>query len=64
MRKMATNKKPVLYIDMDNTITNSIKKIVELWKRKYNGTSKYKPIHWTEINSFDFKGMFVKKKDK
>lgn len=59
--KMLNNKKPTLYIDFDNTLVNSIKKIVELWQRKYNGTSRYKPIHWTEIETYDFKELNVSK---
>ncbi len=55
--------KPVLYVDVDNTTINSIKKIVDIWKRKHNGKSDYKPIHWTEINSFDFVELNISKEE-
>ena len=60
---LVLNEKPVLYVDFDNTLVNSIKKIVDIWKRKYNGTSKYKPIHWTEIDTFDFKELNVPREE-
>lgn len=55
--------KPILYIDFDNTIVNSTKKIVEMWKRKHNGKSDYKNIHWTEIYTFGFEELNISKEE-
>ena len=47
-------KKPIIYVDFDNTIVNSTKQIVKLWKRRHNGKFDYKTIDWTEIYTYKF----------
>lgn len=60
---MQNNIRPTLYIDFDNTLFNSTKKFVDMWKRYNNGKSTYKPIHWTEIYTYDFKELNVSKEE-
>lgn len=37
----------------DNTIANSIKRIVELYNEDYNYYDGYKYIHWTEVETYE-----------
>lgn len=46
--------KPKLFLDLDNTTINSIKKIVELYDKDFGKYKNYKPVHWTEINTYEF----------
>ena len=47
-------KKPKLFIDFDNTITNSTKAIVDLYNEDFKYYKKYEYVHWTDIRSWDF----------
>ena len=49
--------KPKLFLDLDNTTINSIKKIVELYDKDFGKYKNYKPVHWTEINTYEFKEL-------
>ncbi len=40
---------------IENTIINSIKTIVELYNEDYKYYSNYQYIHWTDINTWDFR---------
>lgn len=42
---------------MDGTATNSIKKIVDLYDEDFHLYKDYKKVHWTDINSWDFKEL-------
>lgn len=46
-----------LIFDFDNTIVNATKKIVELYDTDFWKYKNYKPIHWTEINTYGFKEL-------
>ena len=47
-------KKPKLFIDYDNTITNSTKAIVDLYDEDFKYYKKFEYIHWTDIRTWDF----------
>lgn len=47
--------KAKLYIDMDNTIINSVKAICDMYNEDYQYYPNYKYIHWTDIHTYDFK---------
>lgn len=49
--------KQKLFVDFDSTLVNSIEKIVELYNTDFKYYKNYKPIHWTEINTYDFKEL-------
>lgn len=46
-----------VYLDFDCTLVNSIKKIVDMYNKYYQIFSNYKPIHWTEINTWNFEEL-------
>lgn len=43
-----------IYVDLDGTTFNTIKRIVELYDLDFNNYPNYKQVHWTEINSWEF----------
>lgn len=45
------------------TIVNSIKKIVELYSIDFQFYKEYKPIHWTDINTYGFEELKLINKD-
>ena len=47
-------KKPKLFIDYDNSITNSTKAIVDLYNEDFKYYKKYEYVHWTDIRTWDF----------
>ena len=47
-------KKHKLFIDYDNSITNSTKAIVDLYNEDFKYYKKYEYVHWTDIRSWDF----------
>jgi 5'(3')-deoxyribonucleotidase len=53
-----------LYIDFDGTLINSIKKVVSLYDKDYSFNSKYKKVHWTEIESWGFNELSLANIDK
>lgn len=55
--------KQKLFIDFDSTLVSSIEKIVELYNTDFKYYKEYKPIHWTEINTYDFKELTLINKD-
>jgi 5'(3')-deoxyribonucleotidase len=57
------NNKKKLIIDVDGTITQSVGAIVTLYDIDYKNTKGYKKVHWTEINSWDFKELTLASKE-
>lgn len=49
--------KKKLFIDFDGVIVNTIKAIVDLYNEDFRHYKNYKPVHWTEINTWDFKEL-------
>ena len=49
--------KPKLFLDLDCTTINSTKKIVELYNKDFWKYKNYKPVHWTEIDTYEFKEL-------
>ena len=47
-------KKPKIFVDYDNTITNSTKAIVDLYDEDFKYYKKFEYIHWTDIRTWDF----------
>ena len=47
-------KKPKLFIDYDNSITNSTKAIVDLYNEDFKYYKKYEYVHWTDVRTWDF----------
>lgn len=43
-----------LFIDLDGTTFNTIKRIVELYDLEFRNCDNYTRVHWTEINSWEF----------
>jgi 5'(3')-deoxyribonucleotidase len=48
-----------LFLDMDGTLINSIKRVVELFDEDYLEHKGYYKVHWTDINSWDFKELLL-----
>lgn len=44
-----------LYVDFDGVIVNTIKTIVDLYNEDFKYYKKFKPIEWSDINSWNFK---------
>lgn len=44
-----------LFIDFDSTITNSIKRICEMYNEEYVNHPKFKPARWQFVETWDFK---------
>lgn len=51
--KIISNKKTI-FCDFDGVIANTIKSIVTLYNQDFKYYKDFKPIHWTEINTWDF----------
>lgn len=43
-----------IYVDLDGTTFNTIKRIVELYDLEFSNHPDYTRVHWTEINSWEF----------
>ena len=43
-----------LYIDLDNTVFNSVKAVVDLYNIDFCKHDNYKHIHWTDISEYGF----------
>lgn len=43
-----------IFCDFDGVISNTIKCIVELYNEDFRYYKDFKPIHWTDINTWDF----------
>jgi 5'(3')-deoxyribonucleotidase len=52
-----------LFVDFDGTLVNSIKKVVELYDQDYSSHDNYKNVHWTSIDSWDFKELKLLNKE-
>lgn len=46
--------KPILYLDFDGTLVNTIKQIVRMYNYDFGYHSNYKYVDWRDINSWDF----------
>ena len=44
-----------IYVDFDGCIVNTIKRITEMYNEDFKYYKCFKEIHWTDINSWDFK---------
>lgn len=55
--KKCSQNKEKLYIDFDGVVVNTIKAIVDLYNEDFKYYSKYKPVPWTEINTWGFKEL-------
>ena len=47
-------KKPKIFVEYDNTITNSTKAIVDRYDEDFKYYKKFEYIHWTDIRTWDF----------
>jgi 5'(3')-deoxyribonucleotidase len=56
------NKKKII-TDFDGTVANSIKKIVQLYDEDFHLYSNYRKIHWTNINTWEFKELSLANKN-
>ena len=56
-------KEQKLIIDFDGTIINATKKIVELYDTDFCKYSNHTPIHWTDINTYEFEELTLINKD-
>lgn len=43
-----------IFVDFDGVIANTIKAIVSLYNEDFKYYKKFKPVHWTDINTWDF----------
>lgn len=43
-----------IFVDFDNTVVNSIKRIVELYNEDYQYYDNFKHINWTDIKTWEF----------
>ena len=46
-----------LYLDFDNCIVNTIKRVVDMYNNEFKNHKDYKHINWTDIQTFDFKEL-------
>ena len=46
--------KKKLFLDFDGVIVNTVKAIVELYNNDFQFYKNYRPVHWKEINTWDF----------
>ena len=43
-----------IYLDYDCTLVNTIEAIASLYNEDFKYYKKFKPIDWTEVNTWDF----------
>ena len=45
------------FVDYDGTLMNSIKAITDTYNEDFRHYKKFKPIHWTDIETWDFQEL-------
>lgn len=52
-----------IIVDFDGVVVNTVKAVTDLYNLDFRWYRPYKPVHWTEINTWDFEELNLASKE-